>query len=66
MRGFDMFQKLANFFAGRHTLYLVSAFTTGVGMAWFHKLDSSLVALLLGLGGLVLGHSIKEDICKDN
>jgi hypothetical protein len=58
-----MFQKLANAFQGRHTLYIVCAFISGLGMAWFHRLDANLVALLLGLGGLVLGHSIKEDVC---
>jgi hypothetical protein len=61
-----MFQKLTGFFQGRHTLYIICAFVTGTGMCWFHRLDGNLVALLLGLGGFVLGHSIKEDICKDN
>jgi hypothetical protein len=59
-----MFQKLASFFQGRHTLYIICAFTSGLVMSWFHRLDGNLVALLLGLGGLVLGHSIKEDVCN--
>lgn len=52
---------LAKWFQGRHTLYIVTALTIGSAMAWFHRLDANLVTLLLGLGALVLGHSIKED-----
>jgi hypothetical protein len=56
-----MFQKLVNWFNGRHTLFVSSSLVIGVGMAWFHKLDANLVALILGLQGMVLGHSIKDD-----
>jgi predicted PurR-regulated permease PerM len=58
------FQKLAAYFQGRHTLYIVTALLTGIVMSWFGKLDANLVALLLGLGGLVLGHSVKESVCQ--
>jgi len=33
----------------------------GSGMAWFHRLDGNLVALLLGLQGMVLAHSTQEN-----
>ena len=56
-----MFAKLTTWFQGRHTLYIVCAFVSGTVMGIFHRLDPNLVALYLGLGGLVLGHSIKED-----
>lgn len=56
-----MFAKLAQYFQGRHTLFIFTSLTIGCVMSWFHRLDSNLVALLLGLGSLVLAHSIKED-----
>lgn len=57
-----MFQKLANWFQGRHTLFVTASLSIGVGMAWFHRLDGNLVTLILGLQTLVLGHSVKEDL----
>ena len=33
----------------------------GVVTAWYGKLDANLVALLLGLQGMILAHSIKDD-----
>jgi len=59
-----MFQKLAGFFQGRHTMFLVACMSIGVVMCWFHKLDSNLVTLLLGLQGIALAHSAKEDYFK--
>jgi hypothetical protein len=56
-----MFQKLSNFFQGRHTLFLIACMLIGSGMAWFHRLDGNLVALLLGLQGMVLAHSTQEN-----
>lgn len=56
-----MFQKVTNFFQGRHTTFIISAFSTGIVMSWFHRLDGNLVTLILGLGGLVTAHSVKED-----
>jgi hypothetical protein len=57
-----MFEKLTKFFQGRHTMFLVACMLIGSGMAWFHKLDGNLVALLLGLQGMVLAHSTQENI----
>jgi hypothetical protein len=56
-----MFQKIADYFGGRHTLFVVSCMTIGIVMSWFHRLYANLVSLLLGLQGLILAHSIKED-----
>jgi len=62
-----MFLKLAGFFQGRHSMFLVACMSIGVLMAWFHRLDANLVTLLLGLQGMVLAHSVKEDYFhKDN
>ena len=62
-----MFQKLSNFFRGRHTLFLCACFTVGGIMAWFHRLDSNYVTLLLGLQTLVCAHSVQENYFnKDN
>jgi hypothetical protein len=60
-----MFQKVAGWFQGRHTLFIVACMGIGVLMAWFHKLDGNLVTLLLGLQGMALAHSAKEDYFKD-
>lgn len=56
-----MFQKVSNWFQGRHTLFLIVSVTLGASFAWFHRLDSNLVTLLLGLQGAALTHSFKED-----
>jgi len=56
-----MFQKLANYFGGRHTLFVTVCISLGGVMSWFHRLDANLVTLLLGLQSLVLAHSVKED-----
>jgi hypothetical protein len=42
-------------------MFLVSSIAIGTGMAWFHRLDSNLVTLILGLQAMVLGHSVKDD-----
>lgn len=61
-----MYSKLVSYFRGRHTLFLVACMSIGVVMAWFHRLDGNLVTLLLGLQGMVLAHSVKEDYFKSN
>jgi len=45
-------------------MFLVACMSIGVVMCWFHKLDSNLVTLLLGLQGIALAHSAKEDYFK--
>jgi len=59
-----MFQKLCDFFNGRHTLFLVVSITIGTGMSWFHRLDANLVTLILGLQTLVTAHSTQENYFK--
>ena len=56
-----MFQKIAGWFQGRHTMFVCACMAIGVTMSWFHRLDSNLVTLLLGLQTIVLVHSGKED-----
>jgi hypothetical protein len=59
-----IFQKISNFFQGRHTLFVVACFVTGSVLSWFHRLDGNLVTLLLGLQTTVTIHSVKEDYFK--
>ena len=47
---------------GRTTAFFIAFFLAGHAMAWFGKLTQVYVAYMLTLGGLVLGHSIKEDV----
>lgn len=58
------FQSIANWFSGRHTLFVVACFAIGSVMSWFHRLDANLVTLLLGLQTTVTIHSVKEDYFK--
>jgi hypothetical protein len=55
------FAALAGWFQGRHTLFVVASFLVGGVMSWFHRLDANYVTLILGLQGMVLAHSIKDD-----
>jgi hypothetical protein len=57
----SMFQKLANYFGGRHTLAATWFALTGLVLAWFHRLDPSYVSLIVALQGYICLHSIKED-----
>jgi hypothetical protein len=34
----------------------------GTVLAWFHKLDVNFIMLIGAVQGLVLGHSVKEDV----
>jgi hypothetical protein len=56
-----MFQKLTNWFQGRHTLAAVWFALTGLVLAWFHKLDGNYVSLCVALQGYICFHSAKED-----
>ena len=60
-----IFQKLTNYFQGRHTTFIVFSIVIGVGMSWFHRLDGNLVTLILGLQTLVTAHSVKESVFKE-
>jgi hypothetical protein len=56
-----MFGRIVQFFQGRHTLFVVACFGVGTTLSWFHRLDSNLVTLLLGLQSMVLVHSTQEN-----
>ncbi len=56
-----MFQKLANYFQGRHTLAIVWFAVTGLILALLRRLDPSYVALCATLQGYIFAHSTKED-----
>jgi hypothetical protein len=47
---------------GRTTAFFIAFFFAGHAMAWFGKLTLVYVSFMGTLGGLVLGHSIKEDV----
>jgi hypothetical protein len=47
---------------GRTTAFFVAFFITGNAMAYFDKLTPVYVGFMGTLGGLVLGHSVKEDL----
>lgn len=57
----SMLQKLIKWSSGRHTLAAVWFALTGLGLAWFHRLDGNYVALCVALQGYILVHSGKED-----
>jgi hypothetical protein len=47
-------------------MYIICALSLGSVATWFGKLNSDYVHLILGLGVLVWGHSVKEDYFKSN
>jgi hypothetical protein len=47
---------------GRTTAFFIAFFLSGHAMALFGKLTPTYVGFMGTLGGLVLGHSIKEDV----
>lgn len=47
---------------GRTTSFFLAFFVAGNLMNWFGKLSPTYVAFMGTLGGLVLAHSIKEDV----
>lgn len=47
---------------GRTTAFFIAFFLTGNVLAYFDKLTPTYVGFMGTLGGLVLGHSVKEDI----
>jgi len=55
-----MFQKLASWFQGRHTLAAAWFALTGLALAWFHRLDANYVSLVVALQGYICIHSVKD------
>lgn len=60
IRGFA--QKVLSITHGRTTAFFIAFFFMGHAMAWLGKLTPVYVGYMATLGGLVLGHSIKEDV----
>jgi hypothetical protein len=60
----DGIHKLLQLTHGRSTLFWIAFFITGNVLAWKQMLTSVYVAYMIGLGGLVLGHSVKEDLAE--
>ena len=47
---------------GRTTAFFIAFFVAGHAMAFLGKLTPAYIGFMGTLGGLVLGHSIKEDV----
>jgi hypothetical protein len=55
-------QKVLSITHGRTTAFFISFFVAGHAMAYLGKLTPVYVGFMGTLGGLVLGHSIKEGV----
>jgi hypothetical protein len=60
----DLTHKVLAITQGRTTAFFVAFFLAGHGMALAGKLTPVYVGFMGTLGGLVLGHSIKEDYAE--
>jgi hypothetical protein len=60
----ELAQKLLAITHGRTTAFFIAFFLAGHGMAIAGKLTPVYVGFMGTLGGLVLGHSIKEDYAE--
>lgn len=56
-----MFNKVARWMSGRHTLFAAFFAVAGTVLEVFHRLDMNYVALIGAVQGFVLMHSAKED-----
>jgi hypothetical protein len=57
-----MLQKLFNALSGRTTAFCGSFFVAGNVFHYFHRLDGTYIAFMTALLGIIVGHSVKEDI----
>jgi hypothetical protein len=57
-------QKVLSITHGRTTAFFIAFFLAGHGMAFLGKLTPTYIGFMGTLGGLVLGHSIKEDFAE--
>jgi hypothetical protein len=55
-------QKVLSITQGRTTAFFIAFFVSGHAMALLGKLTPTYIGFMGTLGGLVLGHSIKEDV----
>lgn len=58
----DAVHKLLQLTHGRTTAFFVAFFVSGHVVAFMHLLTPTYVGFMGTLGGLVLGHSLKEDL----
>lgn len=58
----DFSQKLLQVTNGRTTAFFIAFFIAGHVIFCFGKLTPNYIYYMATLGGLVLGHSVKEDI----
>jgi len=58
----NLSEKVLTITHGRTTAFFIAFFLAGHAMAWFGKLTPVYVAYMGTLGGLVLGHSIQENV----
>lgn len=58
----ELAHKILQITHGKTTAFFILFFIAGHVFAWFGKLTPTYVGFMGTLGGLVLGHSIKEDI----
>jgi hypothetical protein len=49
---------------GRATLFWIAFFISGNVLAWLNRLSPVYVAYMGTLGGLILGHSFKDDLSE--
>lgn len=55
-----IFEKLTNYFQGRHTTFAIFFALVGSAMQWFHRLDGNYIALITAIQGFVTVHSAIE------
>lgn len=60
----ELAHKLLQITHGRTTAFFILFFLAGNVLQWFGKLTPTYVAYMGTLGGLVLAHSIKEDVVE--
>jgi|GEM_PF-3215721 len=58
----NIVQKILQITHGRTTAFFLAFFVAGHAMALVGKLSQVYVAYMIGLGGLVLAHSTKDDL----
>jgi hypothetical protein len=62
----NLSHKIMQITHGRTTAFFIAFFLAGHGMAFIGKLSPTYVAFMGTLGGLVLGHSVQENILVKN
>jgi hypothetical protein len=58
----NLAHKILQMTHGRTTAFFIAFFIAGHVLAFFDKLSPAYIGYMGTLGGLILGHSIKEDV----